>query len=881
MDSLPVNKFFIMIIWVCLLISAPCAAAAQPESPVVLVLHSYHKGLGWTDSITSGLRSVFDASNREVDIHYEYMDTKRVYDEKYLALLVDVYRHKYKHRRLDAIISSDDHAFRFLLANHSTLFPGTPVVFCGVNYFKDDFLTGRAFFTGVVEAFSIKGTIDAALRIDPHLKQVYSIVDDTVTGNANKKLLDEIITGYHPRLSFEYIENMDMADVQARVKNLPENSIVLLLHFTSDKSGNRFSLEKSADLVSRSSNRPVFSFWDFHLGHGIIGGKLTTGKAHGQKAAEIVLRILGGESPANIPVVKKSPNLYIFDYQVMRQFGISNEQLPPGSTVINQPVSFYDQHKLLVWQWGTTVVLLVVVIVVIGFNLIKRRAAEASLKKSEERFRDLAELLPETIYEIGTDGTILFVNRSGFDRFGYTPADLANGLKLFDLFLASEHPRMLRNVEKIIAGEDVGLNEYKALGKDGSTVPVMARSARIIRDKKVVGIRGFLIDISEKKRLEEQFFQAQRLESIGTLAGGIAHDFNNLLMGIQGRASLMQLDLDPDNENMEHVKGIEEYVKSAANLTKQLLGFARSGKYDLKATDLNDMVDGIVDMFGRTKKELRIDKRLSAQPATVLVDCSQFEQVVLNLLVNASQAMPAGGNITVSTETTQVSEAVAATGGMDAGQCVKISIADTGTGIDDETRQRIFEPFFSTKERGRGTGLGLASAYGIIKNHNGTITCDSEKGRGTTFHILLPVTNERPDREKRLADTIVKGTETVLLVDDEPMVLEVGESLLKHLGYQVLTASGGNEALAIYRARKGTVDIIILDMIMPDMSGKDTFEQLKGIDAGVKVLLSSGYSIEGEASAILESGCNGFIQKPFDIQRLASHVRDILDASCR
>jgi two-component system cell cycle sensor histidine kinase/response regulator CckA len=388
---------------------------------------------------------------------------------------------------------------------------------------------------------------------------------------------------------------------------------------------------------------------------------------------------------------------------------------------------------------------------------------------------------------------------------------------------------------------------------------------------------NFLRDITPQKKLEAQLQQMQRMEALGTLGGGVAHDFNNLLMGIQGRTSLMLMDKDSSHPDFEHLKGIEDYVKSAANLTKQLLGFARGGKYEVKPTDINELVKKSSNMFGRTKKEIKIHGKYQKDVWTIESDQGQIEQVLMNLYVNAWQAMPGGGELYLQTENVSLDEDYIKLFGIEPGRYVKISVTDTGVGMDEATRQRIFEPFFTTKEMGRGTGLGLASVYGIIKNHGGFINVYSEKGEGAAFNIYLPASeSEVRGRRPEVSEDVRHGDETVLLVDDEDMIIDVGEQLLQKLGYEVLIARSGKEAIEIYEKDKDKIDIVILDMIMPDMSGGDTFDSLKETNPEIKVLLSTGYSIDGQATEILNRGCNGFIQKPFNMKQLSGKLREIL-----
>ena len=369
------------------------------------------------------------------------------------------------------------------------------------------------------------------------------------------------------------------------------------------------------------------------------------------------------------------------------------------------------------------------------------------------------------------------------------------------------------------------------------------------------------------------------MEAVGTLAGGIAHDFNNLLMGIQGYASLMLFDTGPNHPHYEKLKRIEDQVKSAADLTRQLLGFARGGRYETRSTDLNELIERTTSMFERTKKEISIDRRYGENLWPVEVDRGQIEQVLLNVYVNAWQAIPGGGKIFVETTNVELDGNVVKPYGVREGRYVSLSVKDTGVGMEARTQERIFEPFFTTKEMSRGTGLGLASAYGIIKNHQGIITVDSEVGEGTTFTIYLPVSEQRVESEEKVVGKTVRGKETILLVDDEETVLEVTVKLLEVLGYRVLVARTGHEAVEMYRFLRNEIDLVILDMIMPGMGGEATFDILKFISPKVKVILSSGYSIEGDSEKMLERGCHGFVQKPYNLEALSKKVREVLDRS--
>ncbi len=381
----------------------------------------------------------------------------------------------------------------------------------------------------------------------------------------------------------------------------------------------------------------------------------------------------------------------------------------------------------------------------------------------------------------------------------------------------------------------------------------------------------------EKKNLEQRFQQAQKMEAIGTLAGGIAHDFNNLLMSIQGYASLMLMEIDSGHPFYERLKQIEKNIYSGAELTSQLLGFARGGKYETIPTDLNDLLEKSARMFGRTKKEITIRTNFQAGLWTVEIDRSQIEQVLLNLFVNASQAMPEGGEIYLETSNFKVDKRKTRKGEFRADKYVKFLVADTGIGMDLATQEKIFDPFFTTKDKGHGTGLGLASVYGIIKNHGGYINVNSEPGKGAIFNIYLPASDKSiRSTDIILSDELLTGSETILVVDDEELVVDVVTTMLESLGYHVLTALSGEEALVLYKKYQDEIKLVILDMIMPRMSGGEIFNRLKATNPQIKVLLASGYAINGQAEEIMKRGCQGFIQKPFTLNKLSQKIKNIL-----
>lgn len=540
-----------------------------------------------------------------------------------------------------------------------------------------------------------------------------------------------------------------------------------------------------------------------------------------------------------------------------------------------------------------------------------RKSAEDALQASEDKYQSLFETSAVSFLEVDLSvvkQTADDLKKKGLDDLrSYLPAHpelLQESLKrvtvkkfnmaTLRLFQAETEAQLFGSAEKIFASQSLDVfrealiaiyearpdfeTETVSQTLAGENINVLMSFQIPEAKEKFETVLVSLTDISERKRLESQFFNAQKMEAIGTLAGGIAHDFNNLLMAIEGLASLILQDTGADHPHYATLTKIEKQVKNGAKLTAQLLGYARRERSVSALIDLNQVVRETAEAFGRTRKQIAIS--LDLDDALRLVDANpgQIEQVLLNLCVNAADAMSNGGRLSFKSinATREVMQDHAYI--PKHGEYVQLDVQDTGIGMDEATRERIFEPFFTTKEMGRGTGLGLASVFGIVKSLGGFIEVDSEIERGTTFRIYLPASSRilTADPQPIGEQPVMTSSRTVLLVDDEEVVLDVGVQMLQHFGYAVLPAANGQEALQIYTENKEKIDLVILDMVMPDMGGRDVYDRLKQCNSEVKVLLSSGYSLSGEASEIMKSGCNGFIQKPFNIKELTAQIDQIL-----
>jgi PAS domain S-box-containing protein len=521
-------------------------------------------------------------------------------------------------------------------------------------------------------------------------------------------------------------------------------------------------------------------------------------------------------------------------------------------------------------------------------DISARIEIEEALSKNEKKYRELVENANSIILRMDSEGTVTFFNEFAQRFFGYSEAEIV-GKNVVGTIVPEQGStgRDLKSMIRHIAlhPELYSNNTNENIRRNGDRVWIAWTSKPITDERgQVIGILCIGNDVTElkkaeeeKENLEKRLLQAQKMEAIGTLAGGIAHDFNNLLTGILGYTSLMLYAMDESQPNYRKLKNIEEQARRGADLTAQLLGFARGGRYETKPTSLNNLLGNSAAMFGRTKKDITIHAKYQKDLWSVEVDRGQIEQVLLNLFLNAWQVMPDGGEIYLETDNVILDQKYVQHYSVPSTRYVKISVTDTGTGMDEQTQERIFEPFFTTKEMGRGTGLGLAMVYGIIKGHKGLINVYSELGHGTTFSIYLPASGKDVTDEMVANEELEWGDETILIVDDEEVVINVAKDILESLGYEVLIAHNGHEAIDIYKANNDKIHLVILDMVMPEMSGGETFDRLKEINPNINVILASGYSLNGMAKKIIEKGCRGIIQKPFTIVSLSHNVREALD----
>lgn len=634
-------------------------------------------------------------------------------------------------------------------------------------------------------------------------------------------------------------------------------------------------------------------------------------------------------------------------------------------------------------------------------DITERKQVEEAVRESEEKYRDLADSLPQIVFETDATGNLTYVNQNAFDLFGYTQAELDKGLNTLKMIIPKEHDRALENIQTIMNGKILGGVEYTALRKNGTRFPVVIHSKRVMRDNKPMGLRGLIIDyskikkmemdlkgramamdqsidtivitdtkglityvnpafekttgysqeealgknprilqsgkhdemfyhelwqsisegktwsgrfvnkkkdgaqfteeatispvfsdqgkivnyvavkrdISDKLKLEAHLQQAQKMEAIGNLAGGIAHDFNNILSPIFGYTELLMMDASDNSQLRQGLTHILAGAKTAKNLVNQILTFSRQREHEMKPLNVQRVIKEDLELV-RSSLPATIDicEDISNDCGLVLADPTQIQQIIMNLCTNAYHAMEeTGGKLTVNLKAVELAAGDLKDPDMVPGRHVCLTVADTGLGMDQSIIARIFDPYFTTKDKDKGTGLGLAIIHGIVNSHNGHISVYSEPGKGTEFHVYLPVIKAIQEAAQVEIQSIQKGNERILLVDDKKDVADIEQQMLTHLGYHVTTRTSSPDALAAFRTNPDNFDLVITDLTMPNMTGDELAGELIKIRSDIPVILCTGFSEGMSKEKAVALGVKGFLMKPIVIKDLSKIIRNILD----
>jgi len=931
----------------CLLTLAATPLYAAVAVPRVLVLNSYNMSYDWSENEMAGVRAGFAKTFQRSEMFVEYLDTKNFPAKKHFPRLADLLEAKYTNRPLDIIIAMDNAALEFASQYRQRISPGTPLVFCGINGYEPSMVAGQSSVTGVAESLDSVGTLGLALRLHPAVRDVIIIHDYTDTGLAMRREMEKT-AAFYPDIKLQYLDEMPLERAVEKLKSLSAGHLVLLLSYTVEKGGRTFSQSEAASLVSSASPVPVYSVHAAQLGNGVVGGVVMDGRIQGQKAAELAVRILGGELPEKLPVITGNLSRPMFDYQVLEKYGISPAKLPADTLLINTPSSTVAVNKTAVWLGGTFTLFSMIGLTLLALNIRKRRRVEEMLRlkinqyqesqeellvteemlrsqvddymesedelqateemlrvqiddyvrsqdallateemlrvqleaveESSQKFKAVFEHSPITVaLTTLPEGAFSDVNHAFTDMFGYSREE-ALGKTTLELGVwlhASDRDRFLQLLRD---NGSVQNFEVEMCRKGGEAISVLFSGVLIEISGKEF-LLGTLMDISEQKRLQSLLSQSQKMEVVGQLAGGVAHDFNNMLAGIMAAAELLKLRLADDEKDQKLLGTIISATTRSADLTRELLTFSRKGTATLSPVHINETIAAAMGLLERTiDKQIQLVSRLEPVDPVVMGDQTQLQNALLNLGVNARDAMPHGGTLRYATTVRDLDEAACRSVGVSltAGRYLEIAVSDTGSGMTKAVMEHIFEPFFTTKGVGKGTGLGLAAVYGAIKNHRGEICVNSLPGQGSVFKIYLPLVADDSNKQT-IRDEVITGSGGILLVDDEEMLRSLGRELLEELGYTVYLAENGEHALEAFAAHRHEISLVILDMIMPKMGGKEAFVHLREQAQGLKVLFCSGFSCEGTGDELVKLGASGFIQKPYNLSELSRAVASALE----
>ncbi|OQY34428.1 MAG: hypothetical protein B6241_04825 [Spirochaetaceae bacterium 4572_59] len=857
-----VHKRNLLILNYLILLSLSAYSKSQPRH--ILYLSSYDSRMSWSGDILRGLEDLLDPEHNNILLHVEYMDTKEFNSEPYLRAFGELLELKYRDTPVSLLLCSDNNAFEFLRANHKRLYPSIPVVFCGINDFKKDMIAEHPEFTGVTEVIPAADTIEFALKMHPDTREVYIINDYLTTGLGWQSEMKNQLSYLENRVKLSYSENLSMEELRRKIASFQKETIILLGAFYSDRDGQSFTYESSGELLSRASEVPFYCLLDFNIRAGSLGGKVLSGYSQGEAMAGIAKRLLDGESPRNIPVIVEGVNSFVFNYPQLERFGISESQLPENSILINRPYSVYEEYKREIGLFLSLFLILIIAVIALVINILRKNQVETTL-------RELVEASWEGIV-IHDRGTVIQCNNMFLSMFGYSSDEIMGKNILSWIFT----PESLPEVRKRIETEDIASYGSTGIRKDGTVFPLEIR-LRIVQYRGETVRVSVIRDLTEQKKMEERLSQSQKMQAIGTLAGGIAHDFNNILSAVIGYADLGLLSVNADSQLYSYFNQILMAGTRARDLTRQILTFSRQSGKEKISTNLGSLIKETMALMKATLPST-IQINLDLNPDIfVMADSVQLQQVIMNLCTNAGLAMREnGGILKMVLKKVQLDEESFPSGQkLPAGSYARLIVSDTGCGMPEVVRSRIFEPFYTTRKHGEGTGMGLSVVHGIIMDLSGGISVYSSEGEGSVFTIFLPVCYRSPQQEEKPGH-IEGGSERILFVDDELYQVNLATDLLGALGYRVVTTVSSRDALEIFRAAPEDFDLLISDLTMPEMTGDDLVRQVHHIRPEMPVLMCSGYSERISREKLEKIGISHVMMKPLRLQELAVSVRDVL-----
>ena len=859
-----------------------CAVPALAEKPSksVLYLNSYHHGYQWSDTIMDGVRSVLDGSQYKIDLQIEYMDAKRYNYKDVTGMLLKLYKEKFVHEHFDIIIASDNDAFSFASQYRDVLFPGVPLVFCGVNDLDPRSLT-QGNTTGVVEQFDLSRTLDVVMKLHPGKTHMIVVGDSSTAGAAIKRQIETVIPQYRSPLTVDYWIDVSLGTVMDRVENLPDDTFLFFIPYYQEIGGRFLSAEEVMESIYARSRVPIYTTWEFLLGHGAVGGRLLSGFLHGQTAASLALEVLDGRNADDIPVYMETTGEYLFDYNVMQRLHLDMDRLPEGSRIINAPKAFYELPKELFWTIIVSFALLFLVVVFLILTMIGRRKVERKIKDQLAFQEILMDTVPQLVSWKDRNGRHLGTNRAFAEFFGFEHGDAVVGKTSREFMRDPEYVAWAMDAEQSVIYQHKALRKVRRKLTDANGAPAWVEVNKVpISDRagNVVGVLSTAENITKERNLEKQLLQSQKMEAIGTLAGGIAHDFNNILTSIINSTELAVGDLDPDSMTSKDLKRVLKAARRGGRVVKQILAFSRPSTEGFRPTDVGAVVgEALALMESSMPGNIEVRSRIEPGVACVLADPTQLHQAALNLCTNSFHALRStGGVIEVGVDVTVLEKDHADLLGLMPGEYVRLVFEDNGPGIRPEILDKIFDPFFTTKDKTEGTGLGLAVVHGIVRSHKGGLRVSPREGGGTVFTIYLPKSKGVSlDGPTDAGDTSALGIHVLFVEDDEDQLFTTPR-LLETMGCRVTPHGVPAEAVELVTGGGGhDFDLVITDYDMPGLSGTQLAERLAHAAPDLPIILISGREDAAAAAAHLPN-IRRVIIKPYDKHDLSEAIRSVL-----
>lgn len=871
------NKILLLKLFF-LLFLFPSISHASFTTKKILILYSFQPRMPAYELLDKNFRDIYLNKDTGVEYFTEYLEQSRFRDEKSIKKQADLINHKYKINKPDIVIAVMSPALDFIQKYCMDTFVKTPVLYALIDE-KADRKKLQIKATGVTLQIDLVKTLNAALSVQPETRDVYVVAGTSVLGSSWQAQAKEELGQSYSQLNFHYLSNLSMDKILQTVSKLPPQTIILYLLIVKDVAGKSFVPREALEKISKSSSVPVYGLWDTYVGHGIIGGHLSSFDLLGKNINTMATRILNGENLDEIQPIVLGPNIYMFDWLQMKRFGINEKRIPKESILLFKTQSAWDKYRAYFIVLFLFLFIETLLILILTINIKRRKIAEADLLQQKQFLQKAQEIGKIGTWELDIKNNELLWTEENYKIFG-----IPIGTKLtYEIFLECVHPEDRNYVDTewktAFTGKPYDISHRLIV--NNKTKWVREKAELIFNENgQCIKGTGYTQDITEKRQLQVKLQQAQKMESIGTLAGGIAHDFNNLLFPIIGMSEMLLEDLPKDSLEYENATEIYHAGRRAGALVKQILAFSRQSEHKMAPVRVQNVLKEVLKLSRSTiPSNIEIHQDIQQNCGLVLADSIQIHQVAMNLITNAFHAVEEkNGVIDINLKEITLKHNELPDSTLQSGKYIRLSISDDGIGMSQTIIYKIFEPYFTTKTQGKGTGLGLSVVYGIVKSHGGDIKVYSEIGKGTTFSIYLPLMKKSTEIiAVKQESSMATGTENILLVDDEASIAKLEGKMLSRFGYQVTIQTNSIEALNIFKQNPEKYDLVITDMAMPNMTGDHLANEILSIKPDIPIILCTGFSERISNEQVERIGVKCFLMKPVTMSDLTQMVRKVLD----